>query len=103
MRLLIVEGVGSSRRECAHLTDVAIWVQSDRDEAERRSLARIGQPGGASSLRDHREWMAEEDPFLAARRPWERANLVVCGTPRIPVDPATEVVVAPPSGDILDT
>jgi hypothetical protein len=38
--------------------------------------------------------MAEERPFLAADRPWERAGLVVAGTPGLPHDPATELVVA---------
>ncbi len=94
--LLIVEGVGAARRESAHLTDVAIWVQSDEQEAERRNLARVGQPNGMATVQDHYDWMAEELPFLAGQRPWERADLIACGTPRIPCDPATELVVAPP-------
>jgi Restriction endonuclease len=44
--LLIIEGVGAARRECAHLIDAAIWVQSDERETERRNLARVGQPEG---------------------------------------------------------
>ena len=47
LTLLVVEGVGSSRRALAH------------------------------------SWMAEELPFLAADRPWERAGLVVAGTPPV--------------------
>jgi len=94
--LLIVEGVGAARRECADLIDVAIWVQSDERVMERRNLARVGQPDGMPSEREHREWMAEEIPFQARQRPWERADLFVCGTPQIPFDPATELVVAPP-------
>jgi hypothetical protein len=43
-----------------------------------------------------REWMAEERPFLAGQRPCERVGLVACGTPRVPFDPAAELVVAPP-------
>ena len=38
--------------------------------------------------------MAEEIPFNTAPRTWERADLIVCGTPEIPYDPATEIVVA---------
>jgi hypothetical protein len=94
--LLIIEGVGTGRREAAHLVDALIWVQSDQAEAERRSLARVGQPGGPRTLQDLREWMAEEDLFLADQRPWERADLVVAGTPRISFDPVTQLVVAPP-------
>jgi hypothetical protein len=40
--------------------------------------------------------MVEEIPFLAAQRPWERVDLVICGTPLIAFDPATELVVASP-------
>ena len=94
--LLIVEGVGAARRESAHLTDAAVWVQSDEREAERRNLARVGQPNGSATLQDHYDWMAEEIPFLAGQRPWERADLVICGTPPIPCDPGAEVVVARP-------
>jgi hypothetical protein len=94
--LLIIEGVGAARRECAHLIDVAIWVQSDERETERRNLARVGQPDGLPTEQDHREWMAEEIPFQASQRPWECADLIICGTPRIPFDSAIEIVVAPP-------
>ena len=90
--LLIIEGVGAGRREAAHLVDALIWVQSDQREAARRSLARVGQPGGPRTVQDLREWMAEEEPFLAYQRPWERADLVVAGTPPIPFDPLTELV-----------
>jgi hypothetical protein len=92
--LLIVEGVGAARRECAALTDVALWVQSDEREAERRSLARVGQPEQSPTIRHYRDWMAEEVPFLAGQRPWERADLITCGTPEIPYDPGQELVVA---------
>ena len=94
--LLIIEGVGAARRESAHLTDAAIWVQADERETERRNLARVGQPGGSPAVRHLRDWMAEEIPFLAAERPWEHADLIACGTPEIPFDPATELVVAAP-------
>jgi hypothetical protein len=94
--LLIIEGVGAARRESAHLIDAAIWVQSDELETERRNLARVGQPEGLPTEQDHRDWMAEEIPFQARQRSWERADLIACGTPRIPFDPATELVVAPP-------
>jgi hypothetical protein len=95
-RLLIIEGVGAGRRETARLVDALIWVQADRREAERRSLARVGQPGGPRTAGALREWMAEEEPFLAGQRPWERADLFAAGTPQVCFDPVTEVVVAPP-------
>ena len=94
--MLIIEGVGAARRESTHLTDTAVWVQSDERETGRRTLARVGQPGEPPTVQHARDWMTEEVPFLAGQRPWERADLVVCGTPEIPFDPATELVVAPP-------
>ena len=94
--LLVIEGDGAGRHEVADLIDVLIWVQSDEREAERRALARIGKPDGNPTLQGHREWMAEEMPFNAAQRTWERADVIVCGTPQIPCDPITEIVVAPP-------
>ncbi|HEX3514197.1 MAG TPA: hypothetical protein VHT26_09385 [Trebonia sp.] len=92
--LLVIEGDGAGRREVADLIDALIWVQSDEREAERRALARIGKPYESPTLQAHREWMAEEMPFNAAQRTWERADVIVCGTPEIPCDPATEIVVA---------
>jgi hypothetical protein len=94
--VLIIEGVGAGRSEVSHLIDVLVWVQADQQEAEQRSLARVGQPGGPQTAGHYREWMAEEEPFLAGQRPWERADMLVAGTPRIPFDPASELVVAPP-------
>jgi hypothetical protein len=94
--LLIIEGVGAARRESAHLIDGTIWVQSDEGETERRNLARVGQPGESPSERHMRDWMAEEVPFLADQRPWERADLIACGTPEISFNPATDLVIAPP-------
>ena len=38
--------------------------------------------------------MAEELPFIAARRPWEHADLIVAGSPTLPHDPHTEIAVA---------
>jgi hypothetical protein len=102
--LLIIEGDGAGRREVAHLVDALIWVQADEREAERRRLAREREPdpldlsnkdpGGGPF--DSAGWMAEKIPFNAAQRTWERAHAVVCGSPQIPYDPSTEVVVAPP-------
>lgn len=56
-------------------------MQADGRETERRDLARVGQPGDAPAVQRLRDWMAEEMPLLAGQRPWERANLLACGTP----------------------
>lgn len=39
--------------------------------------------------------MAEEVPFLQRDRPWERATLIVAGTPTIPHQ-ADQIVIASP-------
>jgi hypothetical protein len=110
--LLIVEGDGAGRREVAHLIDTLIWVQADEREAARRSAARLANPPAADLANqaidgtpfDEDGWMAEEIPFNAAQRTWERADIIVCGTPEIPYDPSAEIVVAarrstqPPAG-----
>jgi len=100
--LLVIEGDGAGRREVTDLIDALIWVQSDEREAERRVLARIGRPDEAPTIWHHREWMAEEMPFNTAQRTWERADVIVCGTPQIPCDPVTEIVVAPRSPQSAD-
>jgi hypothetical protein len=101
--LLIIEGDGAGRREVTHLIDALIWVQSDEREAERRRLARERSPDPGDMANralgglpfDHAGWMAEELPFNTAQRTWERADIIVCGTPEIPCDPVTEIVVGP--------
>lgn len=90
--MLILEGVGAARRELMHLLDAVIWVQADVERAQARGIARDGGDAGARALWD--TWNAQEFPFLAEQRPWERANLVVSGTPDIEYDAAREIVVA---------
>ena len=100
--LLIIEGDGTGRREVTHLVDTLIWVQADEREAARRSAARVANPPAADLANkavdgtpfDEEGWMAEERPFNAAERTWERADIIVCGTPEIPYDPSTEIVIA---------
>ena len=72
--LLVVEGVGAGRRALGPFVDALVWVQTDRAVATRRGLER---DGGDVAFWD--EWEARERPFLAADRPWERADLVVSG------------------------
>ncbi len=91
--LLIVEGVGVSRLELAGYFDLRLWVQSDRVDARQRGIER---DGGPSTEAFWDEWEAEEVPFLAADRPWERAELIVAGGPGLPYDPATELVLTGP-------
>jgi hypothetical protein len=90
--LVVVEGVGIGRRDLADLVDALVWMHIDLDVARPRALVRDG--GGAAEEAFWDEWQAEERPFLAADRPWERADLVVDGAPAVPYDPVTELVVS---------
>jgi hypothetical protein len=102
--LLIIEGDGAGRREAAHLIDTLIWVQADEREARRRAAARAAHRPAADLANrpadgapfDEDGWMAEEISFNTDQRTWERAGLIVCGTPEIPYDPGTQIVIAPP-------
>ncbi len=84
---LVVEGVGAGRASLAPLADLVVWVQSDRTLARIRGIERDASYGTrtvaeAEEFWDH--WMTEEEPHLAADRPWERAGLVVLTTPHGP-------------------
>ncbi len=90
--MVVIEGVGASRRELVRLIDAAIWVQSDFVEAERRGILRDG--GDDEAVQGWHEWMAEELPFLAADKPWERADVIVGGSNQVDHDSEIEVVIA---------
>lgn len=89
--LVIIEGVGAGRSTISPLVDAVIWVRSDLEVTELRSAQRV--EAGELDQIGYDEWMAEEIPFLAADRPWERADLIVCGSSDVPHDPDAEVVV----------
>jgi hypothetical protein len=66
--------------------------------ARRRGIARdpAERPDEAEANAFWDSWSAEEDPFMADDRPWERAHVVVCGTPSLAgadYDARTEVLV----------
>lgn len=83
--VLFVEGVGSSRRELAGLTDAAVWVQSDEAVAKERGIERDVASGvngdRSASITFWDTWTAEENPFLAADAPWARAAVIAAGVP----------------------
>ncbi|GAB3243386.1 hypothetical protein GCM10027456_11800 [Kineosporia babensis] len=97
--LLIIEGVGVSRRSLVPYLDVAIWVRSDYADAKRRGLERDMAEQGTDHATAERlwdEWEAEEVPFLQDDRPWERADVIVGAVPETPelrYDPSTEVLI----------
>jgi hypothetical protein len=90
--LVIVEGVGAGRRELSPLLDGIVWVQSDQRVIDERNAVRVA--AGETTPSDHAAWMGEEVRFVAEERTWERALAIVAGTPPLPHDPSTQVVVA---------
>jgi hypothetical protein len=88
--VLVVEGVGAARAAVAAQADLVVWVQSDRDVARRRGIARDVEYGRTpeEAVEFWEGWMRSEEPFLAAEQPWTRAHLVVNGTP--PIDGAAD-------------
>lgn len=98
LELVVVEGVGASQREPAELIDATVWVQSDFAEAERRGIARDIEQGvngdREQTIAFWHEWMGHELTFLRHQQPWQRASLVVAGTPVVPLGPG-QLSVAP--------
>jgi energy-coupling factor transporter ATP-binding protein EcfA2 len=83
--LLFVEGCGAARRRLAPLLDAIVWVQSDLAEENRRLLERDGDTPEARAFTA--DWDAVEVPLLTAEAAWERAAVVVAGTPDVPPPP----------------
>ena len=84
-----------SADESAPWFDASVWVQSDEAQAYRRGIERdivLGRDR-AEAVAFWDEWMAHEGPFLAADRPWERADVVICSTP-VPAVPDGVVAVS---------
>jgi uridine kinase len=73
--LLIVEGVGSSRRALRPHIDAAIWVETPEPIRLERDRQRIA--AGETTQANYDTWMLEEMPFIADDRPWERADVIV--------------------------
>lgn len=89
--LVFIEGVGSGRRSIHDRLDAVIWVQSDLDVTDARNAARVA--AGELDQAGYNEWIAEELPFQAAERTWERGDVIVSGSPTLPHAPEVEIVV----------
>jgi hypothetical protein len=92
--MVVLEGCGAGRRALSPYLDALVWVQSDVAEAERRGVMRDGDT--AQARRFWREWRAQEVPFFLDDCAWQRADLVVCGTPGSSVPAGMDLLV---SGD----
>ncbi|CAM3827135.1 hypothetical protein [Corynebacterium frankenforstense] len=96
-RLLIVEGTGALTDATERLADLGVWVTGDVDEQRRRGIARevaAGIRDQDAATRFWDDWQTEERPFLASRRPWDLADLVVLGTAGEARPPAGRVLAA---------
>ena len=76
--VLIIEGVGASRRALRPYLAASFWVQTNRAERLRRGLER----DGPDALPLWEQWMRAEDEYIATERPDQAADLVVSGEPR---------------------
>ena len=92
LQFLVVEGVGASQPSLADVLDVVLWVETDEPTRLTRDLVRLA--AGEMSPADYASWMAEENAYVTASRPWEQATFVVNGSGLPAHDPTTEVVVA---------
>ena len=85
---VVVEGVSSYRVLLCDAYDLAAWVQTPRETCLRRGLERDGQ----AALALWQRWMAEEDAYVEAEHPDERAAVVVDGAPTVAHDRDVEFV-----------
>jgi uridine kinase len=74
---VIIEGVGASQASVLPELDVIIWVETPQSARESRDASRIA--AGETSAALYARWMAEENAYMAAERPWEHADLIVDG------------------------
>jgi uridine kinase len=72
--VLIVEGVSSTRRELVVPWDFTIWVEAPKEERLRRGIGRDGE-----HMRQQWEqvWEVEEDAYVQAQHPEQRADVVI--------------------------
>lgn len=78
-RVVIVEGVSSTRAEVGAPWSLRVWVEAPRQTRLERALERDGEAMLGRWIGD---WMPSEQAYIAAQRPQLRADLVVDGTER---------------------
>jgi uridine kinase len=77
-QFVLIEGVGASQASIRSQLDVIIWVHTPQSVRETRDAARVA--AGEISAASYANWMAEENAYLAAERPWQHADLIVDGS-----------------------
>lgn len=74
--IVIVEGISSMRTELGPYWDLAVWVTCSYERRLARGIARDGE---AKRSQWERVWMPQEDEYVAAQKPEQRADVVVSG------------------------
>lgn len=74
--VLLIEGVGTARRDVDRLLAFRVWVEAPREVRWHRVLER----DGAELEPRWRDWFAAEDAWFAQDATRDRADLVVDGT-----------------------
>lgn len=74
--IVIIEGVYTLRQELADYFDLKIWVDCPRDTRLARGLERDGE--GARDWWE-KNWMVQEDSYVAAYKPFGKADLILSG------------------------
>lgn len=75
-RVVLVEGVSSTRQEVGAPWTLRIWVETPPEVRLARALERDGPAMRSIWLQ---RWMPSEDAYVARERPQERVDLVVSG------------------------
>lgn len=75
-RVVIVEGVSSTREEAEVPWALQVWVDAPCEVRLERALERDG-PG--MMRRWHEDWMPSEEAYVAREQPQHRADLLVSG------------------------
>jgi uridine kinase len=74
---VIVEGISSSRHELGPVWDLTIWVECSRELRLRRGIERDGE---ALRWKWETVWMPEEEAYVEAQNPIDRADVIVDGS-----------------------
>lgn len=86
--VLVVEGVGSARRQAQPQLSLGVWVEAPRAVRVERGKAR----DGPELLVPFFSWLADEAAHHEREATRARADLVVDGDPLVPHDPWVEFV-----------
>jgi uridine kinase len=95
---VIIEGVGASQSSVRSELDVIIWVQTPQSARESRDASRIA--AGEISAASYVRWMAEENAYMAAERPWEDADLIVDGRGGLDADQEKKIIFRAPTSQL---